>query len=708
MAVLNKIRQRSVFLIVIIALALFSFVLADLIRNGGAISQKAENTIASINGKEIDRTDFAKKVELASRSFGGGASSIQAVNYVWNQEVREKVFEEQLDKLGVIVGEDQVNQLLEESLASNPTFLNEAGVFDKAKMQEYVANVKATSPQAYQQWLDFEASVSKGAREKAYLNMIKAGVGSTLKEGELVYKMENDNVDIKYVQLPFSAIEDTEVTITDAEIKAYINSHSDQYKAEPSRSIRYVIFNEVPSEEDENQVKTEVASLLNDKVEFNKATEKTDSVLGFRSIDVKDAEDFVKQNSAIKFDANFKFKKDLPAAVADTLYNLEIGGVYGPYKDGDHIKISKVVSQKQMPDSVKVSHILVSWEGLGTAGDIKRTKEAAKELADSIVNVTKRDKTKFSALAAKFSADNSNKDKGGDLGYFSPGRMVPAFNDYCFNNKTGDQGVVETQFGYHVISIEDQKNEQKAIKVATVAHKIEPSEKTINTIFTETTKFQIAAKDKDFEEVSKENKLTVRPVNKIKELDENIPGLGAKRTIVQWAFKEESKIGEIKRFDIPEGYAVVQITAKSDQGLMKVEDASATVKPILIKEKKAEKLKSKISGTTLDAIAQSQNQTVKVSSALNMKTPTISGAGTEPKVVGTAFALEEGEISSPIIGNNGVYVIEVTKKTPASGLDTYMSYASQASKTQAGAVDTKVFEALKEAAEIEDKRSKFY
>ncbi len=704
MAVLNKIRQRSVFLIVIIALALFSFVLADLIRNGGAISQKAENVIATINGKDIDRTDFAREIEKASRSFGGG-SNIQTVNYVWNQELRKVVFEEQFEELGIITGADQVNELIKETLSNDQRFQNEAGVFDKGKLQEFVANLKATAPQSYRDdWLPFEISIERQAKEKAYLNMIKAGVGSTLKEGELVYKMENDNVDIKYVQLPFSSIEDAEVNITDAEIKAYVDAHADQYKAEASRSVRYVLFNEEASQEDIDEIKGRVANLLDDKAEFENG--KTDTVKGFRN--VENIKDYVNQNSAIKFDDRFKFKKDLPATVADTIYNLEVGDVYGPYKDGDFVKISRVVAQKQIPDSVKASHILISWVGLGTAGDTKRTKEEAKALADSIVGVTNADKTKFSALASEFSADSSNKDKGGDLGYFTPGAMVPAFNDYCFDNKTGDQGIVETQFGYHIISIEDQTDEERAIKIATVAQKIEPSEKTINTIFTKTTKFQISAKDKDFEEVSKENELTVRPVNNIKELDENIPGLGARRAVVQWAFNEESKIGEIKRFDIPEGYAVVQLTAKSDKGTMTVKDASLTVKPILIKEKKAETLKSKISGTTLDAIAQGQSQTVKVASALSMKTPTISGAGTEPKVVGTAFALEIGSVSKPIVGSNGVYVVEVTKKTPASGLDTYMSYASQASKTQAGLVNSKVFDALKEAAEIEDKRAKFY
>ncbi|MFC5048744.1 peptidylprolyl isomerase [Aquimarina hainanensis] len=165
--------------------------------------------------------------------------------------------------------------------------------------------------------------------------------------------------------------------------------------------------------------------------------------------------------------------------------------------------MTKVVAERQMVDSVKASHILVAWKGLSTGAGLERTKEDAKKLADSILGAVKADKSKFKDLAAQYSADTSNKDKGGDLDYFTYNRMVPAFRDYCFDNKTGDMGVVETSFGYHVIAIEDQKNEQKVQKVATIARKIEPSEKTINDIFTETTKFQIATKDADFEEVSK-------------------------------------------------------------------------------------------------------------------------------------------------------------------------------------------------------------
>ncbi|GAA3521178.1 peptidylprolyl isomerase [Aquimarina addita] len=690
MAILNKIRQRSIFLILIIGMALFAFILSGLFESGGFSSKKSQSTIATINGNDISRTDFARKVDAASRNFGPNSSSIQAVNYVWNQELREVVYNEQFEALGIGVGEDEEDALLEESLASNPTFQNEAGVFDKAKMDEYVATNKE-NPAAYQQWLSYKSTLAKGALEKKYLTMIKAGVGLTNKEGELAYKMENDKIDIKYVQLPFSSIPDAEVTVTDAEIQSYIDAHAAQYKAEASRNLQYVFFKEEPSKEDEDNLIKEVAEI---KSEFKSA---------------ENVEEYVNENSVLKYNDLFVFKKDLPKAVADTLYNLPAGEVYGPYKDGAYIKISKAIGQRQLPDSIKASHILVSWEGLRTAGETKRTKEEAKKVADSILSLVKEDKEKFAELAKEFSADGSNKDKGGDLGYFAPGRMVPAFNDYVVENQVGDMDVVETDFGYHIISIEDQKNQQKAVKIATIAKEIEPSEKTINTIFANTTKFQMATKDGDFAAKAKESEYTVRPVNKLSELADNIPGIGSDRSIVQWAFNEDTKNGDVKRFDVTGGYAVVQLTGKAEKGVQKVADASSIIKPILIKKKKAEMLKNKIAGSTgLDAIATSQSQTVKTASALNMKNPTISGAGTEPKVVGVAFALEEGKTSQPIVGNNGVYVVEVIKKTPAAAINAYTSYITEGTKSNTGAVNSRVFNALKEASEIEDRRADFY
>ncbi|MEO2060295.1 MAG: SurA N-terminal domain-containing protein, partial [Mesonia sp.] len=182
MAVLNKIRQRSVFLIVIIALALFSFVLADLFKTGGFSGQKDQNTIATINGEDVSREEFARRVEGFQRN-RRNATSTQAVNQVWEMTKQEALLKEQIEKTGILVGDDQFNNMLKQVYAGNPNFTNEAGIFDQAVLEEYVANLKATSPQAYDQWQSMEDQIELQAKNQLYYNMIRAGVGATLVEG---------------------------------------------------------------------------------------------------------------------------------------------------------------------------------------------------------------------------------------------------------------------------------------------------------------------------------------------------------------------------------------------------------------------------------------------------------------------------------------------------------------------------------------------
>jgi len=361
-----------------------------------------------------------------------------------------------------------------------------------------------------------------------------------------------------------------------------------------------------------------------------------------------------------------------------------------------------------MADSAKASHIMISWKGLATAGEITRTKEEAKSLADSIEKVVRKDKSKFVELVAQFSSDQASAAQGGDLGYFRPGMMITDFNDFVFNNKPGDIGVVESEYGYHVISIEEKTNEELAVKVATIARKIEASEKSINDLYTEVTKFEFAVKDKAFEEVAKSENYEVRTVKDMKVLDENIPGVGPERRIVQWTFEEGVKAGDIKRFEIPGGYIVAQLTAVKKAGLTSTEEASAVVTPILLKDKKAELINKKITGTTLAEIAKNQNSSVQTASAVNLKNPTLAGAGNEPGVVGAAFSLKAGEVSKPITGDKGVYVVKLISVNKAPKMESYRGFANQKTAQSRQAVVSSVFEALKGDAEIEDNRAKFY
>ena len=227
-------------------------------------------------------------------------------------------------------------------------------------------------------------------------------------------------------------------------------------------------------------------------------------------------------------------------------------------------------------------------------------------------------------------------------------------------------------------------------------------------MYTKVTKFEFAVKDKSFEEVAKSENYEIRTVKDMKVLDENIPGVGPERRIVQWAFEEGVKAGDIRRFEIPGGYIVGQVTAVKKAGLISAEEASAVVNPILLKEKKAEIINKKITGTTLAEIAKNNNSSVQTASAVNLKNPTLAGAGNEPAVVGAAFSLKPGEVSKPFKGDKGVYVVKLISANKAPEMPSYRGFANQKTAESRQAVVSKVFEALKENAEIEDNRARFY
>jgi len=704
MAILNKIRQRSLFLILIIALALFSFVLADLFRNSDALSSRSQNTVATINGKDISREDFLEKVEIMQRQLGPNATNTQVMNRVWDAEVREAVLSAQYEKLGISVEKDQMRDLLRTALANSPEFQNTAGLFDEGKLNEYIANLKNTSEEAYQSWINYEQGIAANALQQNYFNLVKAGLVGTLAEGELEHKLESNKVDLKYVQIPYTSIPDSTISVSKSDISDYIKAHQSEYEVEASRDIRYVEFKETPTVEDENAIKDELKIYVNGREKDENG--RTDPIKAFTL--AQDNEEYINliADSGIKFDDKFVFKASLPIGISDSIYNLSEGDVFGPYKDGEFFKLTKLIETKQIPDSAKVRHILIPYLGLQTAGpDVTRTEDQAKILADSLLGAIKADSSKFPELVTAFSSDRGSIQNEGRYDWHAYGTMVPEFNDFEFEGEVGDMGVVKTAFGFHVIELEGLKEKKKAVKLGTIAKKIEPSETTINTIFRDASKFELSGKEKDFEALATESNYTVRPVNGIKALDENIPGIGNQRPIVRWAFEKETEEGDIKRFNIPNGYAIVQLIAKHKEGLMAVEDASATVLPKIRKERKAELIKDRVKETSLENLANAENTTVRSAVAVNMKNPTLSGAGKEPMVIGAAFALEEGETSNLIEGEKGVYMVQVTKKTPAMVLANYQSFANRVATQKSSVVNSKLYNALKAAAEIEDNRA---
>jgi len=712
MAILENIRKRTTILILIIGLALFAFVISGVFVNGDiAGSGKVGSAVAEVNGKEISVDAFRNKIDVASNNNAGGRTSMQLINDVYDEEVKRTILDEQFDNLGIGVEQDQIIDFLKTSgYSQNPNFQNEDGVFDPAIFKETVADWKENNPLQYDSWLQTEKVITQLAKEQTYYNLIKAGVGATLKEGEFEYRLANDKIDFRYIRIPFTSIPDSAITVTKKEIAAYVDAHPDDFKQEKSRDIQFVYFEENPSTADEEASRAYVTKLIDDQYGFDKTKDTiagqaiNDTISGFKN--TNDMAAFLDRNSDIKLDTIFKAKSELPALFADSLMSLKVGEIYGPYRDGDYFKVSKMTDRK-VGGSVKASHILVAYEGAQSAKpEVKRTKEEAEVRAKELLRDARKRNADFAQLA-KDNSDGGSAPQGGDLGFFKKERMVPAFSNFAFENNIGTIGMVETDFGFHVIKVDDKED---IVQIAHLAKIVEASEETINGLFTEATKFEMgtSSNGKSFPELAKEGEYTVRPVNKIKALDENLPGLGNQRQIVQWAFNEDTELGAIKRFSINNGYAVVQLTATYKEGLMSVEDASAQVLPKIRKERKAAQILSKYQGKSMDEIANDPTFPVTNATGLTVKSPTIPGAGSEPAVVGTAFAMNQDETSGLIEGETGIFIITVTKKEEATNLDNYSTYANNLKTASAAKVNTAVYNALKEASEIEDNRATFY
>jgi len=689
MAVLNSIRKRGVFLILIIALALFSFILSDIINKGGSAAS-VQNVVATVNGTEILREDFMTQVDQYQRNLGPNASSSQAMNLVWDRQLKALLYDQQVKALGLTISEEQLNDQLRMSLANNPTFQDENGMYSDARLIEYMAAIQ-NNARAKQQWDTYLKGVRESLGQSTYASLITSGMEVSMADGEQLYRFENDKIDIEYLYVPYSSIDDEEVDVSESEIRNYIKANAKDFEVDPMVDLEYVIFEESASNEDIAAQSEELSELIDS---FDSA---------------EDVEFFVNDNSDENFNDQWLRRDAMAQILRDSLLTLPQGSVYGPYRDGGNFKLSKVVANMQMADSVEARHILIPV-GLSRVDSITRSPVEARAFADSLYGVLKRNRRKFTKFVSDYSSDLGSVENGGHYDYFGYNTMVAPFRDFCFEGKTGDLGVVESQFGVHIIEIEGQKNKSKAYKVATITREIEPSEETLSLVFSESAKFEEAARSEGFDQAADEKGLTPRPVNRIGALDASIPGIGNNRSIINWAFQEDVSVGDLKRFSLNGSYVVARVTRKStEKSLMSVAEASATVTPILRNQKKAEQIRQGLSGSTLQELATSQNTTVKTASALTRATPTIAGAGTEPAVVGAAFGVGALNTTELIDGETGVFKVRVLEEQPAVDLGNYASYVNQIkSGIAVTAINTRIFNALKDIADIEDNRAEFY
>ena len=704
MAILGKIRERSIFLIIVIGLALFAFVISGVF-DGGSSDLGPDDPIGIINDEEVDFELFRQLVDQTERS--SNYSPIQSLNLVWNQFLRSTIFDQEYKKLGIDAGKDQIEQIISsnQSIVQDTRFLNEAGFFDFGIFTDFISQLRIENPTAYQTWKNQEKSIISLAKQNIYFNLIKSSSGLTDEEARETYHFQNDNINIKFVNIPFEIIPDSLVKVSDSEIRKYVNDNSKIYERDETRNIQYVLFDDEATESDITDIRLYLESLVDERISYNNVSKLTDTIAGLKS--TTKIREFIEDNSDLLFDSIYKPKGNLNNEYSEILFGLSKGEVFGPYRDKEYLKISKLIDFKNNA-SIRASHILISYDG-ATRSQLKnpRTKKEAKSIANKVYRLARRDPNNFVQLA-KEKSDSPSKNIGGDLGFFQEGQMAQEFYNFCNKSKVGRIGLVETEFGFHIIKVTDKDN---LALFADVSKKIVPSEKTSNEIFRKATQLEMdSKKEGNFEYAAKSKNYTSIPVVNIEKLEEVLPGLFRQRNIVKWVFEEETKIKDIKRFNLTDGgYAVVQLTSRNPEGISSIEEVRDEVTKILLKKKKIEVIKKRFkSKSSLEALIENNDFLIETATAVNQQNPTIPGYGNEPYVIGAAFSLKENQISNLLEGNNGVYKILLIKKNQAIDIGNYQNFGLSVRDSKDENIPESIFNALNSVAEIEDNRALYY
>jgi len=451
-----------------------------------------------------------------------------------------------------------------------------------------------------------------------------------------------------------------------------------------TRSFDYVSFSVSPTKEDTAAVKARV-----DKLAEDFRVSKSDSL-------------FAAINSDVKVPFTYMGKGKLDPQLDSAVFALPAGSFYGPVFSGNSYKMVKVADVRFSPDSVKASHILIDAAKMGGA-------DKAVKFADSLKTLVQNGAS-FSALAKMYSVDGS-KDKGGELGTFARGQMVPEFENAAFNGKTGDLKVVTSQFGVHLIKIENQIGSSKVAKLAYIEKSLLPSTKTQDAAYKKATNFLAEVKGDNFSEVAKKKGYTVGVADRITGSQGYAPGLDNPRQLIRDAFGADKGdvLAEVYKMD--NAYVVAHVTDIKPKGVLPLESVKKDIEPLVINAVKAKMLTEKINKAgagNLNQLAQKLGTTVMPVQNIVFANPIVPGAAQENKLIGSVFGSPVGKLSKPVEGEGAVYVFTVNGFTnPAPLGNTYKQKESMLQAIGQRLLGS-AFAALQEKSEIKDNRVKFY
>jgi peptidylprolyl isomerase/peptidyl-prolyl cis-trans isomerase D len=695
---MNKMRQNTG---VVLWILVFAFGGIWVLQDSGGLDTLGQpgrsNYIVSVNGEEITYEEYNETLQQYLQQYQSqtGQSATAQVEDMYRDRVYEslvnnKLREQAMDRLGIEVSRAEIVEMV---LGENPDpwirqqFSNEEGQLDRALLRSVIDN-----PEMRQDWIQIENFLRNKRRQQKLDRLIGTAVRVTEQDIRREYIRQNKSVTAEYAALPYAAVPDDSVEVTESDLRTFYQDHREEFERPRTYNIEYVSYSKAPTSEDTTRILNELANL---RSEF--AAAEDDSLF------------LLRQGSATQYTPEYMSRDELDEALADSVYaDLTPGRIVGPVVANDRGHLLKIVDAREAADpTIRARHILIQAEGEDDDAQAEARQRAAELKAQLQQGAS------FAALAREHSDDPGSTRQGGDLGWIGPGSMVQAFEEAAFDAPIGEIiGPVESRFGYHLIEVRDRATRE--VMLADLTRDIQADVATLNTLEDDAMDLEyFASESGDFAGEAQKQGRGVQQVEVQEDMNQ-IPGLGVSAEIM--AFLEGASTGSVSDvIELDDQFVVVHVTDIEAAGYRSFDEVRQELEPrVRTQQKKAyqvDRLSQIYNSSSFEELPQVLGTEIQTASDLTLDQPRVPGLGREPRFVGTVFGLSEGEVSGVIAGENAVFVARVTSvNEPDTGqlaASERQSIRQSLLKQRTQQVQEQWIASLRDEAAIEDNRSEF-
>ena len=704
MATLEKIRSKGVLLVVVVGLALLSFIIGDFLKEGSTFFNKSKETVAKIAGDDINIKEYSAaidqltevyKIETGRTEFNEEMMT-RIRQQVWESMVSEKILNAEAKKIGLAVSKEELSDRLignniHPLILQRRIFAGQNGQFSREALLQFQTALTQTytDPEQKQQmeklkayWLFWEKTVKNNLLQEKYSMLISKAVTANNLDAKMNFQDRKSTVDVSYIVKPYYLIPDSTVKVSDSEIAQRFEKEKPLFKQDANCTINYVAFDIKPLKTDYDEAEKWMNKLA---PEFKTTTD----VVGL-----------VNSNSDVMYDGKNYSEKTVPTLLKDFAFRGATGDVYGPTFVDDTYTMARIMqSGISQSDSVKLRHIMLL------------KKDEAK--ADSIIAAIKAG-ADFGELAKKFSAVEQTAANGGEIGWMQEGTSASEkeITSQAFSKSKNEIFTIKNAQGTQIMQVMDKTPARSKVKLAILQRKVVASNKSFSKIYNDAKQFAIDLKADNFDSKAKSSNYIVRTAADIMQVTEKIADIPQSRQIVRWAFKStKDDVSDV--FECGSKFVVAvskEVNKKGYRALAKVKDQ---LKAEIVKDKKAElvikQLNDQIAKTpTLQGLAAVVNDSVKSAPAINFASFQFGMAGFEPAVIGKASKLPVGKLSAPVKGNAGVFVLTTFNKKDNPQPFDAKTEVMQLNSRLSYSLSYMIVQDLKDNADITDNRLNFY